>query len=282
MQNLHTHTRYSDGSSPPEAYLHAAAGLGLNSLGFSDHSPLPFANTFALREEKLREYCDSILSIKHFATSLPHHPAIFLGLEADFIPGMGHPFRYYRDNFPIDYLIGSVHLVRNGSAGELWFIDGPDPATYDEGLERLFAGDIRQAVTAYYRQINEMIASGGLDVVGHLDKIKMHNRGRLFREDEPWYVRLVDETLEQVKKAGIIAEVNTRGIYKKRSDTHFPGPWVLERMHRLGIPVTIASDAHRPEELAKLFPETAGLLKSVGFRETMVLTARGWIPVPLL
>ena len=287
-QNLHTHTHFSDGSDEPEKYVDAAILQGLTALGFSDHSPLPFENTFALKEEDTGTYCDAILDLrKKFHPEVITHLSfkirnlkseipIFLGMEADFIPGMGHPFSCFHENFPLDYLIGSVHLVRNGSRDDLWFIDGPDPATYDEGLNRLFNGDIRKGVTAYYRQINEMLTTGKMDIIGHLDKIKMHNRGRLFSEDESWYIALVDETLDLVKQTGVIVEVNTRGIYKKRSDTHFPGPAVLKKIHALKIPVIISSDAHKPHEVSMLFSETADLLYETGFRELMNLTDSGW------
>jgi histidinol-phosphatase (PHP family) len=278
FQNLHTHTRFSDGSHDPEKYVESAIGQGLTSLGFSDHSPLPFANTFALRENETGVYCEDILKLreKYKMQNAKCKMQIFLGMEADFIPGMGNPVSYFRENYPLDYLIGSVHLVRNGAPADLWFIDGPDPATYDDGLNALFGGNIRKGVTAYYHQINEMLAAGKIDIIGHLDKIKMHNRGRFFSETEPWYIALVNETLELVKQTGVIVEVNTRGLYKKRSDSLFPGPGVLKKIHALDIPVIISSDAHKPHEVSLLFRETADFLINIGFRELMNLTPSGW------
>ena len=276
-QNLHTHTRFSDGSENPERYVEAAIQQGLKSLGFSDHSPLPFENTFALHENQVQNYCDTISAIRIAQSSIQ----IFLGMEADFIPGIGHSFAYFLENYPLDYLIGSVHLVGKDSPEELWFIDGQDPVTYDNGLKLLFGGDIRMGVTAYYRQINEMVTTGDIDIIGHIDKIKMHNRGRLFSEDEPWYISLVDETLELVRQNGVIVEVNTRGVYKKRSDTLFPGPALLKKMHNLKIPVILSSDAHKPFEVSMLFSETADLLYEIGFREIMNLTRDGWESVSL-
>ncbi len=277
FSNYHTHTYFSDGSDEPQKYVESALSLGMDSLGFSDHSPLPFENTFALRPEKMQEYCDAIGDGRKAIGDM----RVFLGLEVDYIPGMGHSFSYFRENFPLDYLIGSVHLVGNGSGDDLWFIDGPDPATYDDGLNRLFGGNIRKGVTAYWQQINSMLTSGKMDIIGHLDKIKMHNRNRFFTEDEPWYTALVDETLELVKRSGTIVEVNTRGLYKKRSDSLFPGPAILKKIHEMNIPVIISSDAHKPSELALLFPETARLLYDIGFREVMELGLSGWETVAL-
>jgi histidinol-phosphatase (PHP family) len=288
FQNLHTHTTFSDGSDDPEKYVEAAIHQGLVSLGFSDHSPLPFENTFALREAETGKYCETVVALReefmvpiHSENDGKDRIQLFLGMEADYIPGSGYPFSWFLENFPLDYLIGSVHLVRNGSPGDLWFIDGPDPATYDEGLTRLFGGDIRKGVTTYYRQINEMLNTGNMDIIGHLDKIKMHNRGRFFTETDPWYEALVDETLELVKRSGVIVEVNTRGLYKKRSDSLFPGPDILKKLHGLKIPVIISSDAHKPQEVSMLFRETGDLLMSIGFREVMNLTPTGWTAVSL-
>lgn len=276
LKNFHTHTHFSDGSDAPEFYIKEALKQGMAALGFSDHSPLPFENTFALREERVREYCDTIHSLK-----IPEQPptalTLFLGMEVDFIPGTGYPFSYFTENYPLDYLIGSVHLVGKGSPDNLWFIDGPDPSTYFDGLSRLFGNDIRKGVTAYYRQINEMLETNNMDIIGHLDKIKMHNQGKLFREEEPWYIALVDETLELIKEKGVIVEVNTRGIYKKRSGSHFPGPAILKKVHELDIPIVISSDAHKPTEISMLFGETAALLYKIGFRELMALSEKGWV-----
>ena len=290
FQNLHTHTRFSDGSDDPEKYVDAANLQGLAALGFSDHSPLPFENGFALQEEETANYCENIVALRKkypessdISCELQTANCklqIFLGMEADFIPGQGHSFAHLLENWPLDYLIGSVHLVKNGPSDELWFIDGSDPATYDDGLNAMFGGDIRKGVAAYYRQVNEMVTTSRMDIIGHLDKIKMHNRGRFFSETEPWYIALVNETLDLVKQSGIIVEVNTRGLYKKRSDSLFPGLAILERILELNIPVIISSDAHKPMEVSMLFDETADLLYNIGFRGLMHLTPQGWEGVP--
>ena len=62
--NLHTHTRFSDGSCEPEIYIQEAIRQGFSVLGFSDHTPVPFENKFALSEENLPVYCDTILALK--------------------------------------------------------------------------------------------------------------------------------------------------------------------------------------------------------------------------
>jgi histidinol-phosphatase (PHP family) len=271
--NYHTHTRYCDGKNDPEDYVREAIRLEMHSLGFSAHSPLPFDTPFALKQEELDDYCRHILSLRsRFADQIQ----IYLALELDYIPGISDDFNRFRDSYPLDYTIGSVHLVKPDDREGLWFIDGPLSLTYDSGLSALFDNDIRKAVTTYYYCVNQMIAIQKPDIIGHLDKIKMHNKGRFFSEDEDWYIRLVEETLDVIAQTGGIVEVNTRGIYKKRSDSLYPGPWILEKMKKLGIPVTISTDAHRPDELVSYFEETANLLKQIGYRTLWYLNDNKW------
>jgi histidinol-phosphatase (PHP family) len=125
-----------------------------------------------------------------------------------------------------------------------------------------------------------MISTQQLDIVGHLDKIKMHNHDKFFSESEAWYTKLISDTLEVIKENNVIVEVNTRGIYKKRSESFFPGLSVLKQMHQLQIPLTISSDAHKPEEINLLLDEASQILKETGYREVYCYES-GWKPVSL-
>lgn len=277
LGNLHTHTSFSDGSAKPEMYIREAMKQGFNILGFSDHAPIPFPNNFAIREGEVQEYCDTIKAFSFPSqTASIDHPAILLGLEFDFITGNHPSIHDLRKRYPFDYIIGSVHLVCNPDAGEPWFIDGPRQASFDEGLQRVFNGDIRAGVTAYWRQIQTMVVQEGPDIIGHLDKIKMHNKNRFFQEEEAWYLALVDETLELIQQHQTVVEVNTRGIYKKRCESLFPGPYILRKMAKMNIPITIASDAHKPEELSYCFDLARSLVGELGYRNTWMLTPGGW------
>jgi len=279
--NLHTHTCFSDGSDLPEKYCEEAIFQGFDTLGFTDHGPVPFENTFAIKNGKLEEYIDYILHLKEKYSSRDPMLNILLGIEIDYIPGISEPFDIYRKDFPFDYLIGSVHLVKNEESGKLWFIDGPDISIYDTGLKEVFNGNIQLAVTTYFRQIQSMILGQKPDIIGHLDKIKMYNRGRYFSESDPWYISLVNETLDIISDTACVVEINTRGFYKKRSDTFFPGPEILKKMKKLEIPVILVSDAHKPHELSLGFGEALKTLKILGFESTVTRDAAGWKEIPI-
>ena len=271
--NLHQHSLYSDGKELPIKYAQRAVELGFSAIGFSEHSPLPFTNSFSLKDEKVDEY---IRTIENLQNEFSGKLNIYRALEMDFIPGMSEDFTFWRNRIQADYLIGSIHLVRSPGFEELWFTDGPDYHTYDEGLDLFFKGNIKKAVTAFFQQTNQMVETQHFEILGHFDKIKMHNQNRFFTEDEKWYKKLVDETLCLVKQKNIIVEVNTRGLYKKRSDALFPDNYSLQRVKDLNIPIIISSDAHLPEELNLLFNYTEERLKDFGFKEVMFFDKGEW------
>lgn len=277
--NFHTHTHYSDGRDTPEAFVKQAIALNMKALGFSEHSPLPFDNKFSIKEKDLQQYA---AEVRGLAEDFKDQLDIFLSIEMDYIPGLSENFDSLRQRAGLDYVIGSVHLVGSDCEENLWFTDGPDVAAYDAGLQKFYGGDIRRAVKAFYRQTNEMIETQQFDVIGHWDKIKMHNQNRYFTEDEAWYKNLTLETLELIASKRLIAEVNTRGLYKKRSDSLYPSQWLLEAMYERGVPVIISSDAHHPSELMLEFDIAIRAVKEAGYRSVLVFGSNGWQEKPLV
>lgn len=276
--NHHTHTTFCDGTKPPADFAKEAVAQDFSTLGFSSHAPLPFENTFALSENQVDAYSQTIRSLSYeYAGQIE----IYLAMEIDFIPGLIDDFAYWKERANLDYVIGGVHLLRAPADDRLWFIDGPKWQTFDKGLCDVFGNDIKLAVRTYFDQMNLMIQSQKPDIIAHVDKIKMHNRERFFSVNDPWYQALLFESLEVVKQNGCIVEVNTRGIYKKRCDELFPNLAALKRIHELGIPVTLSSDAHAPEDLSKEYPLALEIIKAAGIREVMVFSFGKWKAVSL-
>jgi len=263
--NLHTHTHFCDGKNPPEEYVNQAIEFGFHTLGFSGHAPVPFENHFAIKDEKLEDYFQIIRDLKQ---KYKDAIQILLALEIDYIPGITKNFDEFQKQGDLDYIIGGVHLIKNDDKKGLWFIDGPLQERYDEGLKDIFNGHAQNGVKAYYNQLLEMIATHKPDIIAHIDKIKMHNNERFFSIEEQWYKDLVWKILKYIaNETDCIVEVNTRGLYKKRCDTYFPGPEILEQLHHLKIPITLSSDAHKSDELDKYYYEALKLLKDIGFKE---------------
>jgi histidinol-phosphatase (PHP family) len=84
--------------------------------------------------------------------------------------------------------------------------------------------------------------------------------------------------LRAVAAAGIALELNTAGL-RKPVDEVFPAPGLLAEARALGIPLTFASDAHRPEEVGWAFDQAAVMAREAGYVATLRLG--GGLPEPL-
>ena len=296
--NLHTHSVYSDGKSQPREIVEEAIRQGLTTLGFSEHSPLPFDNNFSVKSADMPRYVAEIAQLKE---EFKDKIGIYCALEADYLTGVSEPFAVTKEKYHLDYLIGGVHLVVNPALrqaqgpkvvepvetpsinpDEIWFIDGPKWEVYDEGLQKLFNGDIHRAVRRFFEQSNEMIENEPFDIIAHFDKIKMHNRDRYFHEDESWYRKLALETLDLIREKGLVMEINTRGIYKKRYNGFYPSPWLMEEACKMGVPAIISADAHHFSEISLEFEAAEETLKKAGYRSVVNFKDGQWINMPLV
>lgn len=270
--NFHTHSHYCDGKGAMLDYLRTATEKGVDHLGFSSHAPLPFSCNWCMKKEHFGDYLSEIAEAKKEFPGVE----VYAGLEIDFIPGVIGP-----DDFSgkLDFTIGSIHFVGRTDA-RFWEIDNT-VEVFKDGLDRIFKGDLCFAVSEYFRLTREMIRTSPPDILGHLDKIKVNARNFSLDESEQWYVAQVEETLQTVRGTETIIEVNTRGLYKKKSDHTYPSPWILERILDSSIPITISSDAHNPEDLTREFEATCSLIKDIGFKEVSVLKSGTWKTVPL-
>ncbi|MBQ6238515.1 MAG: histidinol-phosphatase [Bacteroidales bacterium] len=266
ISNFHTHSRHCDGRGELREYVEYALSKGFKALGFSGHAPVPFPNNFSIKDDDYLNYCNEVRALKaEYAGRID----IRLGLEIDYIPGLLEDFTPLVEQGGLDYTIGSVHLIPNPNdvselrhlsataKGDerqqipyhLWFIDGPRQETYDNGLHHIFGDDIRAGVRAYFYQQNAMIEQNKPTIVGHPDKIVMHNRERYFSCADRWYRDLLFETLQLIAETGCICELNTRGLYKGRHTDYYPSKEAVRFMDTLGIPLLVSTDAHQPSDL---------------------------------
>lgn len=284
--SFHNHPGYCDGSGSVEAYAESALAAGLRGLGLSSHAPVPFPCSWTMPLERLPAYCADVRAAR---AAYQGRLRLWLGLELDYLSpalipeGTAFQRQWILVHRP-DYVVASVHFVGRDPNGLPWTMD-ESAESFARQLETVYRGDARRLVEDYYRLLVEMalaMPGWGLPVIaGHIDKIKMWNGGgRYFAEDAPWYLAAVEEALEAIQAAGLVVEVNTAGLRRDIGEP-YPGPRVLHRCKALGIPVTISSDAHRPEDLIAGFEEAAALLRAVGYREVVTLGEDGWTRHPL-
>jgi histidinol-phosphatase (PHP family) len=266
--NYHTHSSFCDGKSELSDLLSTAKQLQINSLGFSSHAPLPFDCKWCIKADRLDEYLSAIDQVDS-----TEGIEVYKGLEVDFIPDVIN-VRSFKAK--LDYTIGSIHFVEHFENGTGWEVDGSH-SFFLEGLDKIFNNNIKDAVVRYFELTREMIRTSPPDIIGHVDKIKIQNiDDKFFTERDQWYKDEVKKTIAEIEKSDCIVEVNTRGVYQKRSATTYPSPWILELIHQKNIRITLSSDAHHHNDLTGYFPEAARQLFQTGFRTLSVLRDGVW------
>jgi len=260
--NYHGHCAYCDGRGSIEDYVIKAVALNMAAIGISSHAPVPFTTDWTMPGDKLQAYLQEVDDLKE---KYKDQILILKSLEVDFIPGIRTPVDTLIIDSQLDYTVGSVHFVDQMADGTRWAIDGPADE-FQKGLQEIFNGDMKQAVLRYFELTREMIRTAQPDIIGHMDKIKMHNKTfGLFDENEAWYRDEVRQTMELLARQGVIVEINTKAFY--RTGLLFPGPEHFSLLEELNIPVTINSDAHDPDKLTNGFEEVAQMLKTAGIHQ---------------
>lgn len=244
MTNYHSHTQFCDGKATMEEFVMQAIADGFSVWGISPHSPLPMLKwaPWAISEDDVENYLKEAARLK---SKYEGKIRILTGMEVDYIDESYNPSSPYFQELPLDFRIGSVHLLKSPVTGELIDVDCP-AEEFKRKVDGHFAGSLQKVAEAYYRAQRELVEAGGYDFVGHSDKISS-NLTLLSSKicEKPWYRDLVEEFLQLAARRGAVLEINTKGW--ERKGVFFPDKRYFERMAELDIPVVINSDAHRAE-----------------------------------
>ncbi len=263
--NYHSHSKFCDGKSTMQEMIESAIERGFTHFGVSSHAPFPFENDFAIQDGCFEAYKNEFFRLRDLYSKQIH---LYLGLEMDYITDIIEDTDTPAKNYGLEYYIGSVHQVKeHNDSKDMWFIDGSKVETYDNGLRNLFDMDIKRAVHCYYESQIDMIRKNNPDVLGHCDKIIMHNKNRYFTQDEQWYKDEVVALFNEVKKKDIVVEVNTRGIYRKRAEDFYPSTYWLKYLVNHNVPLTISTDCHKEDETDMLYADAVNVLKQIGCKK---------------
>ncbi len=273
--DYHTHSRFCDGRGAPADYVEAAAAKGLGVLGLSGHAPCPFADDWHMKASDLPAYLQEACAA---ALGSADRIEVLVGLEADYIPNLSSPRAIRREN-ALDFVIGSVHYLERLADGTPWTVDGP-AEEWTRGVRESFGGDRRRAAERYYALVAAMAAEDRPDVIGHLDLVRKNDDGFL-SDAGAWYRDAVEGALAAIAASSCVVEINTGALSRGSRAGFYPAEPVLAWMAGRGIPVTLGSDAHRPEHVAAHFAGALDALARAGYRECWSLSRAGWKAVPL-
>jgi len=259
--DYHVHTTFSDGSDDVAACVAHALAVGLPEIGIADHlspvQPTPW-DSGSVPLELLGAYIAEVRWVADRHDDI----VVLLAVEADYVPEHEERLRAFLSAHAFDYVIGGVHVV--------------DGFEFDDPAQR---NDPRWADTetlflTYYERVRAAAQSGCFDVIAHLDYIGLwgHRPTRQAR-------RACDEVLDAMAAAGCALELNTDRI-SDPAGVMYPADEVLAAARSRGIALVIDSDAHEARHVGRLWDEAIGRARRAGYRETLRLSDRAFVPLP--
>ena len=257
-------------------YVEAARGRGVQEIAVTEHGhrfrqfagmmrPLlseaaAFPEYRRWAASSFREDLDTYVSALQEAKAqgLP----VKVGIEVDWIPGQEEPIAAALAGYPWDVVLGSVHFLGN------WCIDFSPDVGWPER-------DVNSVYVTYCRAVAEAASSGLFDVLSHLDLVKKFGHRPTVDVSEEW-----QRVVEAAARAGCAVEVSTAGLRKKVGEI-YPGADLLLRCREAGIPITLASDAHEPENVGYGLAEAVAWAKAAGYKQLVRFEGRRQVPAPL-
>jgi histidinol-phosphatase (PHP family) len=174
---------------------------------------------------------------------------VVLGLEVDYYPGRMDKVQRLLEGYPFDVLLGSVHWL--GAWGFDYYEHPVVAAEWDNRAIEAVWDD-------YTRAVEELTASGTVDVLAHPDLCKVTGR-RPAAPDE-----FHDRMAEAAAASGLAAEVSSAG-WRKPVGEQYPALTLLARFKQHGVPVTTASDAHDAATVAHRAGDLRAVLEAAGY-----------------
>ncbi len=248
-----------------DRYLEAAAQAGVSRLGVVEHA-YRFHEARGLLDNAWADArclyrLDSYLAFveRQKARGVP----ISFGLEMDYVPGAEEGIARFLGLYPWDFVHGSVHFV-----GDI----GIDLADH---RERAAALGRRAVWDKYFESSRMAVRSGLFDVLTHPDLPKIFGE-----QAEHSLLEDFRRTAQALKAQDMALECNTAGLRKPVGEI-YPVPEYLAAARAAGVPVSIGSDAHEPENVGAGFPAAVSLVQSAGYDEAVHFIGRRRISAPL-
>lgn len=247
--DYHIHTHFStDSEELPSAYCEQAMVLGLDEIAFTDHVDLGVSNMYAPQQVvDYPFYQKEMARLKQlYSGRLVIRKGLELGVQLDYLD----EYRQIVKEHDLDFIIMSCHQIDNQ---EFWLEEFQQGKTSEQCFQEYYT---------YLLKLHEQFRDD-YDVLGHLDLMKRYSDYTQATDEEqkPQIIALLKKVIEDGK--GI--EVNTSGIRYKLGDVH-PGKQILTWYYELGGQIiTLGSDAHKVQDLAKDLSLVREQLKAIGF-----------------
>jgi histidinol-phosphatase (PHP family) len=242
MTDFHIHTTFSDGENTPEEVVLTAIKMGMEKIGFSDHSYTPFDSGYCMAPVVYDDYKAEIYRLRD-----KYHDKIEIlcGIEQD----------YFSEIIPegFDYIIGSVHYLKLGDE----YIPVDDEAHFlREAAEKYFGGDALSLAEEYFKTVAKVAERTKCNIIGHFDLItKLCEVDPIFDETHPRYIAAYKAAVDELIKYDIPFEINFGAISRGYRTTPYPAPQIRDYIKEKGGRFILSSDSHAAKTICFKFED---------------------------
>jgi len=271
LTDYHVHLRPDEDGTPPDEYFTAAnaeryretaSERGIDELGVAEHVHRFVQSLEVWEHPWYRHWAHDDLDA--YCSFVRDETDLRLGIEVDFLPGREDRTANLLDGRDWDYVVGSVHFLRDEALDVR-----ADPRWGDFDIWR--SGDPDTVWARYFETLGEAARSGLFDILAHPDLVKVWGQGGPRPDGD--LRRFYDRAMEGIAESDVAVEVSTAGLRKPAGEI-YPAPAFLEMCLEAGRPVALSSDAHRPEDLGYEYERAAEWLDGLGVRELAVFDRR--------
>lgn len=252
LSAFHTHCTFCDGKNTAEEMVQKAIELGCPEIGFSSHSPLWNEPSWCMPEKTVESYKTEILRLKD---KYSDRIRVYLGIEYDYYTEL--------DTRDFDYVIGSVHRIRKN---DRYITVDNTLQVHKDGIKEFYGGDRYAFVEEYYKMMGEIYERTACDIVGHFDVItKFNEREYYYDVNSSRYKEAVFKSLDNLKNAPVVFEVNTGAISRGYRTTPYLEDYMLKKIAEMGKGLVITPDTHSVDTLLSGMDDCARSLSEKGY-----------------
>ena len=286
MLDFHLHVWPHERGTPTptvellERYCEAAASHGVHQIAITEHchrftrieaevlphwqrpntGPTAEATAHILEVEggaDLDAYVGALVAAKD--AGLP----LLIGMEVDHLPGTDAAMDAVLAEYPFDILLGSVHWLDDWLF-DAYGIDAFAAVWHERNTDQVWG--------QYVDAVLELAHSGRVDVLAHLDVIKV--AGYLPEH----LAALEDRLVAGVVASGVAVEFSSAGL-RKPAEAPYPSLRMLDRLVDAGVGLVTASDAHQLDQIGTGYDLLRDELDARNVTELVTFDARRRSPV---
>ena len=266
--DYHMHFEYGDYDAAwVQGFFDAAKKCGLDEIGVSEHThTFPeferlYYDDLTLDDSLVGQFQKVWLKTNKFKHTLKDYFDFMARLKENHAVKVGIEVCNFRDQAAVakildawdfDYRIGSVHFLWG------WGFDASK--LIDEWQNH----DLRGIWDEYAREVENLASSGNYDILGHPFNLRLFKIIPTFDVTE-----YLERVVVALKKSGMAIDVNTGTLYRYPAKEISPYADFMKIAAAYDLPITINSDAHRPEDCGKFFDVAREYVRSFGYKKIL-------------